>query len=102
MTVLLDNVNVDTISDVYDGNGGPAVLVIHADDFGGGKVFIETSRRGANKWITIKKPSTIEPPPDLGVDWDDNIEIALPIGLELRVQLLGSTTASNVRVEVLQ
>ena len=102
MTVLLDNVSVDTVSQSYRGNGGPVYIEVYADSFGGGRVVFETSRVGADKWVYVYQPSSSSPPPALQINYNDVISIELPVGFELRASLIESFGASNVRVEVLQ
>lgn len=100
MTVLLNNVSVDTVSDAYRGYGGPIYVEVYADSFGGGTIFFETSRVGTNKWVPIYQPSISSPPSTLQVNYNDVISFELPVGFELRASLTGSSGASNVRVEV--
>lgn len=102
MTVLLDNVSVDTTSSIIKGIGGVVTLVITADDFGGGYLYIEYSRSGSGMWIIETLPTVTLPPPDFQVNYNKILSIELPIGIEMRVRLAGSAGASNVRVEVLQ
>lgn len=102
MTVLLNNVNVDTTSTTIRGEGGTAYIEVTADNFGGGAVYIETSRVNANKWVTVKRPSTGIPPPDLAISFNTVELVELSSDFELRLRLAGSSGASNVRGEVFQ
>jgi len=43
MTILLDNVNADTTSDVVDFSGGGGTLYVRGDDFGGGTVEVQVA-----------------------------------------------------------
>ena len=95
MTILLDNVDVDTApSTTFSGTGGSAIAFVRGDDFGGGTVTL-----------------SVKPPGDSGNRFEPldsgtftaggqiNIEY-LPSGTKLKAALAGSTNPVNVFVEV--
>ena len=95
MSILLDNVDVDTeSSNPFIGTGAEVIVFIRGDDFGGGSVKLSIIPPGDNS----VRPHDI----DDGVFTSDNeftIDY-LPSGAQLNAELTGSSGASNVFVEV--
>ena len=96
MTILLDNVAVDTTSAVFDSKGGIAVVNIRGTDFGGGTVTIETASANdsLSRFLTLTDGSFTA---NASVKLD-----YLPLGTEVRAVLTGSTGADDVFVDILQ
>ena len=94
MTVLLDNVDIDTVStEEFVGSGGPAIVFIRADGYGGGTVTLST----APPSDTFKRFSPMNNGEFTG---DGEVQIDyLPADTRLIAELSGSTGASNVFVE---
>lgn len=96
--ILLNNVNVDTDSDNFESAGGPAVINVRGDNFGGGQVIIEVASKN--------DPSN----PDRFTGLDNGTFTAnktvkvdyLPVATLLRARLTGSAGASNVFADVQQ
>ena len=92
MTVLLDNVNVDTTSDEEKSDGGNRVLVVRADNFGGGNVQIQVRSNNDSRFLLVTGAS-------FATD-DTKILNSTKSGLTYRAVLSGSSGASNVFVEL--
>ena len=95
MTILLDNVNVDTISSTVIGDGGPRIIFIRGDEFGTGsvRVLIAPPNDSLERFETLKDGQFAE-------DTDVHIDY-LPSGTKIKVALLGSVDAENVYVEII-
>lgn len=96
MTILLNEVNVDTTSDEFRSRGGPALVVIRGDNYGTGAVNIELATNADPQSRFALFPGgafTANGSLDLGF---------LPVGTLLRADLTGSTGANDVFVEILQ
>ncbi len=95
MTIFFNNISADDVSDETLGDGGPRIIFIRADNYGGGSIEIE-----------------IAPPSDPGKRFGDGLKDGeffqdaeihidyLPAGTPIRVRLKGSSGASNVFVEI--
>lgn len=94
MSILLNNVNVDDTSETKISRGGPKIIFIRADDFGGGSVLVEVAPPNdpLSRFGTLKDGSFSQ-------DSDVHIDY-LPVGARIRVSLTGSTGASNVFVGI--
>ena len=90
--VLLNNVDSDEVSDGVRFGGGSKVIVVRADDFGGGVVSIEqkSAQDAADRWVAIAEFSS---------SGDKILENVVP-GLFTRAVLSGSSGASNVYAEL--
>ena len=92
--ILLDNVDVNSTSTTILGDGGPRVIFIRADDFGGGTVRFQTAPPGdiairfRDLFNSVTKEET-----EIKVDY-------LPPGTHFRVILSRTRNASNVFVEI--
>lgn len=94
MTVLLNNVDVDTTSAEFKPSGGIAMAIIRGDSFGGGTVNIEIASTADNRFATF---------PNASFTANGTIKLDyLPVGTIIRADFTGSTGASNVFVEILQ
>jgi hypothetical protein len=95
MTVLLNNVDVDTDSVVLTSQGGPLYLNVRGDDYGGGTVTVEV--RSMNdpdaRWNAVLNAT-------FTADFSGP-RGNVPPGVQLRATLTGSTGASNVFAEVI-
>ena len=91
MTVLLDDVDVDTDGEWTDYPGGLSTLIVRADTWGGGTVKVEYRDRDGNGI-------------SLGSDFEftaDNAPTNLLLGnCKIRATLTGSTSPSNVSAEL--
>lgn len=95
VTILLDNVDADTISGSISPRGGSAVMNVRGE-LGGGSVVVQVaSKNDALARYTTLANGTITEESSFRLEY-------LPSGMLLRVQLLGSTGATNVFVEFLQ
>jgi len=97
MTILLNNVSADVISDEFISRGGSAIVNIRADDFDGATVTIQA----ASKQDSLDRFAAL---PDGGFTTDSSVKIDyLPQSLKLRVELTGSGgSTSNVFCDILQ
>ncbi len=94
--LLLDNVDADTTSDEFKPRGGPALLIVRGDDFGGGTVTFEiASVNDALNRFTLLTGGSFTANGNLSID-------RLPIGSRVRAVLAGATNPDNVYVELLQ
>jgi len=96
MTILLNQVNVDTVSsEVFIGTGAPAVVFIRGDNYGGGTVTLSTAPPSDifARFSSLNNGVFTENG-DVQIDY-------LPVGTKLIATLAGSTGASNVFVEAL-
>ena len=94
MTILFNNINSDDTSDDVIGQGGPKVIFIRADNFGGGAIQIKTAAPSdpTNRFTALNR-GRFTTDADIQIDY-------LPAGTKIRVVLENSTGASNVFVEV--
>lgn len=95
MTILLDNVDVDTITPVNDAfisRGGAAVVFVRADDYGGGRTRV-LSKPPNDPRYAVMNNSTQTQDGEYQTDY-------LPVGTRIRGELFDSTGASNVHVEI--
>ena len=97
MTVILNNVSVDTEGGAENGNGGPRVFLITATDFGGGTVTIQTAEMiDTPIWVDVDESGT-----PLAVTENRSVKIDfLAVGMQFRAVLEGSTGADKVKVVV--
>ena len=96
MTILLNNVDVDTTTAGEKlGQGGPKIIFIRGDDFGGGELRIQLAPPSdpQNRFEDIRDGTFVQ-------DAEVHIDY-LPPGTNIRVVFEGSTGASNVFVEIL-
>lgn len=96
MTVLLDEVDVDTTSSEFKSRGGPALVVIRGDNYGGGTVNIElaTESDPQNRFDLF---------PGGAFTGNGSVKLDyLPIGTRIRANFTSSTGANDVFVEILQ
>ena len=93
MTILLNNVDVNTVStEKYKGDGSSAIAFVRGDDFGGGQVEISMSPTNDPRFTGMNNGVFTQ---------DDQVRIDyVPPGAEIRAELSGSTGASNVFVEI--
>lgn len=92
-SILLNNVDVDITSDEFSFSGGSKVLVVRADDFGGGNVTLESKSRND----TLNRFAAIEV---FTANGNKKILSTVP-GIVYRAVLDGSSGASNVYVELI-
>ena len=95
---LFKNINADDISSSFTANGGIYTVNVRADNFGGGTVLIQTASKndpnGTPRYSTLVNGS-----------FTVNGSIALdPLapGTLVRAVLQGSSSPSNVFVEIIQ
>ena len=95
--ILFNNINADAISDPFDLTGGPAVIIVRADNFGGGLVTLQMASIGDNlERFEALDNGTFTANGSIKIDY-------LPGGLRLRAQLAGASgSADNVFVEIKQ
>jgi len=96
MTILLDNVMTDTVSDIVTFRGGPAVIYVRGDDYDGGTVEIEiaTVDDSEQRFAAITDGSFTA---------DGTVKIDyLANGSQLRASLTGATSPINIFVSVSQ
>lgn len=99
MTILLNNVSVDTTSDTFESKGGTGVAIIRGDNYGGGTVTIEMASK-SDPNAPVFRFSTL---PDGSVTADDTVKLDyMPVGTLIRAVLTGSSGANDVFVEILQ
>lgn len=96
MTVLLNEVNVDTTSDEFRSRGGPALVVIRGDNYGAGTVNIELAT-DADPQIRF----ALFPGGAFTANGSLDLNF-LPVGTRVRADFTGSTGANDVFVEILQ
>ena len=96
MTVLLNNVDADEVSAEVEFGGGSKVIVVRADDFGGGIVAIEVKSKSdsGNRFLVLANGS-FTANGDLILD-------STKSGLTFRAVLSGATSPSNVFVELVE
>lgn len=94
--ILLNQVNADTVSESFLSRGGSAVINVRADSYGGGTVTVRmaSSNDPSGRYIILEDGSFTA---DATVKLD-----YLPSGALIQVELMGSTGASNVFVDILQ
>jgi len=91
---LLDNVNVDTDGEPFQGAGGSWIATVRADDYGSGTVDLEISPNSQSSFTPLTDGSFTE---------NGQVKIDfLPKGTSIRARLSGSTSPSNVSVEINQ
>jgi hypothetical protein len=98
MTMLLQNVSVDTDGAGIPADGGTKTLSIWATSFGGGSVTIQGSPDGGTTWITL----TYGGNPAIFTENTFRLINRLGQGLLIRAILTGSTGASNVNADLSQ
>jgi len=91
--IILNNINSDETSQTFSFQGGSAVLVVRADDFGGGTVTLETRSKNDTEG-RFKEISSFTS------DGTEKIFSTIT-GLDFRVVLSGATSPSNVFVETI-
>lgn len=97
MTILLNNVSVDTTSEEFESEGGGAIINIRADNFDGATLEIQT----ASTEDTLDRFATL-PNGTFLVDASVKIDY-LAQGVKLRVDLSGAGgSTSNVFCDILQ
>lgn len=96
MTVLLDNVSADVsdppAGDIFTSKGGPAVINVRGDNFGGGTVTIQNKTPNDSRFAAVTN-GTFTADGSLVLD-------LLPNNTEIRAILSGSTTPSNVFADI--
>lgn len=94
--ILLNNVSADATSDAYESQGGEAVVNVRASSYGGGTVNIQAAspNQGTPDYVTLDEGS-------FTADGTKGI-LFLPRGMLIRAVLTGSTSPSNVFVDILQ
>lgn len=95
-TVLLDNVSVNTNGDAKTVSGSNQTLIIEASNFGGGTVEIQVSRTSGASWVPLTINGTIASFTSNGAYLINRVSQSYLI----RAVLNGSTSASNVNVEM--
>jgi len=98
MTMLLQDVSVDTVGVGQLGDGGSKVLAVWATSFGGGSVTIEGSPDGGTTWIVL----TYGGNPAV---FTSNIILTLDRigqGMMVRAVLAGSSGASHLNADLFQ
>ena len=97
MTILLNNVSVNTTSAEFLSEGGSAIINIRADDFDGASLAIETASDNDSLDRFVVLPSgTFTIDSSVKIDY-------LPQGVKLRADLTGAGgSTSNVFVDILQ
>tara|TARA_R110000737_G_scaffold349731_3_gene386661 strand:- start:622 stop:909 length:288 start_codon:yes stop_codon:yes gene_type:complete len=94
MSVLLNNVNADATSTEEIGSGGPKVVFIRADSWGGGFIQIQI----ASPSDPLARFSNLK---DGRFATNAEVHIAyLPAGAKIRASLTNSTGAVNVFLEI--
>lgn len=96
MTVLLDAINVDAVGNFENGDGSERIILITADDFGGGTVTLELAETKVGS--TPVTASDLSGAPQ---DVTDNRAFSIgpvPNGMKIRARLAGSSGADNLRV----
>ena len=89
--ILFNNINSDETSEIFTFQGGSALVIVRADDFGGGTVTLETRSKNDTG-------GRFEEIASFTGDSTEKIFSIVP-GLDFRVVLAGSTSPSNVFVE---
>jgi hypothetical protein len=96
MTVLLNEVDVDTTSSEFRSRGGPALVVVRGDSFGTGTVNIELATDAdPQSRFALFPGGAFTANGSLTLDY-------LPVGTRIRADLTGSSAANDVFVEILQ
>ncbi len=96
MTILLNEVDVDTTSSEFKSRGGPALAVIRGDNFGSGTVNIELATDAdLQSRFDLFPGGAFTANGSLKLDY-------LPVGTRIRADFTGSTGANDVFVEILQ
>lgn len=95
MTILFNNISSDDTSTAEIGQGGPVVIFIRADDFGGGvvRIFIAPPSDPLERFERLKDGQ-------FACDAEVHIDY-LPPGTKIRVSLVSSSGAENVYVEII-
>ena len=100
MTILLNNVSADVsdppAADIFTSRGGPAVVNVRGDAFGGGTVAIQTrTTEDQNlRWETLNNGSFTA---------NGTVKIDfLPNTMQVRALLSGSTGANDVFANIVQ
>ena len=99
MTILLNNVSVDVTdpSTIFVSKGGPAVVNVRANDFGGATVEIQTAtiQDGLTRFTTLASGS-FTAAASVKLDY-------LPNGVSVRAIVTGTTgTSDGIFVDILQ
>ena len=97
MTVLLNNVDVDTDSSVFLPSGGPAMLIVRATTWGSGTVNfqIDSTNDPSVRWTLFSATATFTA--------NGNLDIPrLPRGCRVRAEFTGSSGANDVFVDLIQ
>lgn len=99
MTVLLDNVSVDTEGPFIAGEGSERQILVTADDFGTGSVKFQLSRTVTDSPVAFATDlnGTV-----LDINSNRAVNIGpIPVGLQLRAKLSGTDAAtSEVRADI--
>ena len=95
MTVLFNNINADDTSIEIIGDGGPRIVFIRGDDFGGGnvRILVAPPNDSLERFETLKDGQFVE-------DTEVHIDY-LPSGTKIKVSLVGSVGAENIYVEII-
>lgn len=96
MTILLNEVDVDTTSSEFRSRGGPALAVIRGDNYGTGTVNIELA--------TDADPQSrfaLHPGGAFTANGSVKLDF-LPVGTRIRADFTGSSGANDIFVEILQ
>ena len=96
MTILLNDVDEDTVGEIIQFNGGPGVLFVRGDDFGGGQVIVEA----ATVEDKLQRFSTL-PNATFTSDTTKTLDY-LTHSIEVRASLVGATNPVNVFVCISQ
>lgn len=99
--VLLNNVSTNTVGLAKSKRGGPGVVIVRGDDYGGGTVNIEmasvndiNSSGGVPRWAVLT---------DGAFTTNGQVKIDyLAVGTLIRAVLTGSTSPDDIYVELLQ
>ena len=101
MTILLNNVNTDVTdppaADIFVSQGGPGLIHVRANDFGGATVEVQTSSTedSLTRWATLTS-GTFTGDSTVKTDY-------LPSGVSLRAIVTGTTGSSDgIFVDILQ
>jgi hypothetical protein len=98
MAILLNNVSADAISKPFASSGRKAVVVVRADNYGGGTITIEA---GSANDPSSSTRFAVLPNGTFTADATVTLDF-IPPGTILQAQLAGSTTPAAVFVDILQ
>ena len=99
MTILLDNVGVDVTdpTEIFESAGGPAVIHVRANDYGGATVEIQSAsgQDTTVRWATLTSGT---------ITADDTVKLDyLPNGMKIRAIVTGTTGPTDgVFVDIVQ